>query len=59
MVIAAPCAVGLDAARLSELGTFLRQWPEHNVHAVVIVRRGKLVFERYFRGRERRWDGVV
>jgi CubicO group peptidase (beta-lactamase class C family) len=26
-----------------------------HVHAVVIVRRGKLVFERYFRGRERRW----
>jgi CubicO group peptidase (beta-lactamase class C family) len=54
-VIAAPCAVGLDAARLSELDTFLRQWPQHNVHAVVIVRRGKLVFERYFSGRERRW----
>lgn len=58
MVIAAPCAVGLDAARLSELGTFLRQWPEHNVQ-LSSSWRGKLVFERYFRGRERRWDGVV
>ena len=53
--VAAPAEVGLDATRLSGLDTFLRQWPGHNVHAVVIARRGKLVFERYFRGRERRW----
>jgi CubicO group peptidase (beta-lactamase class C family) len=53
--VAAPPEVGLDAARLSQLDTFLKQWPQHNVHAVVIVRRGKLVFERYFRGKERRW----
>jgi CubicO group peptidase (beta-lactamase class C family) len=52
---AAPSDVGLDAARLCELDRFVRQWPRHNVHAVVVVRRGKLVFERYFAGRERRW----
>ena len=40
---------------LSQLDTFLKQWPQHNVHAVVVARRGKLVFERYFRGRERHW----
>jgi CubicO group peptidase (beta-lactamase class C family) len=53
--VATPTEVGLDATRLSELGKFLGQWPQHNVHAVVVVRRGKLVFERYFRGRERHW----
>src|SRR5262245_12777679 len=53
--VATPPEVGLDAVRLSQLDTFLKQWPQHNVHAVVVVRRGKLVFERYFRGRERRW----
>ena len=53
--VAAPSEVGLDAARLSGLDKFLRQWPKHNVHAVVVLRRGKLVFERYFPGRERRW----
>ena len=49
-----PCATDLD--------TFLGQWPKYNVHAVVVVRRGKLAFERYFRGRDRRWvlsSGVV
>jgi len=53
--VAAPSAVGLDAARLSQIEKFLKEWPQRNVHAVVIARRGKLVFERYFRGRERRW----
>jgi hypothetical protein len=43
---ATPAEVGLDAATLSELDAFLRQWPKRNVHAVVIARRGKLVFER-------------
>ncbi|MGY3444895.1 MULTISPECIES: serine hydrolase domain-containing protein [unclassified Bradyrhizobium] len=53
--VAAPAEVDFDADRLSALDAFLKQWPKRNVHAVVIVRRGKLVFERYFSGRERRW----
>jgi CubicO group peptidase (beta-lactamase class C family) len=53
--VAVPSEVGLDVARLSGLEAFLRHWPKRNVHAVVIVRRGKLAFERYFCGRERRW----
>jgi hypothetical protein len=54
-VVAAPRDVGLDGARLSGLDVFLRQWPKRNVHAVVIVRHGRLAFERYYCGRERRW----
>ena len=54
-IVAAPSEVGLDVARLSGLDAFLRHWPRRNVHAVVVVRRGKLVLERYFRGRVRRW----
>ncbi|MGY3137021.1 CubicO group peptidase (beta-lactamase class C family) [Bradyrhizobium sp. USDA 4501] len=54
-VVAAPAEVGFDAESLSGLDAFLKQWPKCKVHAVVIVRRGKLVFERYFAGRERRW----
>lgn len=53
--VATPHEVGLDADRLCGLDAFLKQRPDRNVHAVVVVRRGKLVFERYFRGRERRW----
>jgi CubicO group peptidase (beta-lactamase class C family) len=60
--VATPPEVGLDATRLSQLDKFLKQWPQRNVHAVVIARRGKLVLERYFRGKERRvmeWSGPV
>src|SRR5258708_1419528 len=53
--IAAPDEVGLDGARLCELDAFLNAWPKRNIHAVVIVRRGKLVFERYFAGEDDRW----
>ncbi len=50
--VASPAEVDLDAEQLSRLDAFLRQWPRHNVHAIVIARHGKLVFERYLRGRE-------
>ncbi len=53
--IAAPDEVGLDGARLCELDAFLNAWPKRNIHAVVVVRRGKLVFERYFAGQDERW----
>jgi CubicO group peptidase (beta-lactamase class C family) len=53
--VTTPAEVGLDAARLSELDSFLEQWPKHNIHAVLIVRRDKLVLERYFSGEDERW----
>jgi CubicO group peptidase (beta-lactamase class C family) len=53
--VAHPDAVALDGTGLCGLDRFLGQWPRHNVHAVVLLRRGRLVFERYWRGRERRW----
>ncbi|MGY5775743.1 serine hydrolase domain-containing protein [Rhizobium sp. LEGMi135b] len=53
--IASPAEVGLDVTLTGGLDRFVRQWPKHNVHAVLVARRGKLVFESYFRGKERRW----
>ena len=42
-------------AKLCELDSFIAQWPEANIHAVVVVRNGKLVMERYFAGEDERW----
>jgi CubicO group peptidase (beta-lactamase class C family) len=53
--IASPESVGLDSARLCTIAARLKEI-EANVHAVVIVRHGKLVFERYFSGPDERWD---
>ena len=52
--ITPPSDVGLDAAKLCGLDAFIAQWPQANVHAVVIVRQGKLVYERYYTGPDER-----
>src|SRR5882672_5882556 len=53
--VATQAEVGLDAAKLCELDSFIAQWPEANIHAVVVVRSGKLAMERYFSGEDERW----
>src|SRR5215218_5450453 len=53
--IASPERVNLDGARLCAIAARLKEM-QANVHAVVIVRHGKLVFEQYFRGPDERWD---
>ncbi len=51
---ASPESVGLDGARLCTIAARLKQ-TEADVHAVVIVRHGKLVFEQYFAGYDEPW----
>ncbi len=53
--IASPESVGLDSARLCAMAARLKEI-QANVHAVVIVRHGRLVFEQYFSGPDERWD---
>jgi CubicO group peptidase (beta-lactamase class C family) len=53
--IATPESVGLDSARLCAIAARLKETGA-NVHAIVIVRHGKLVFEQYFAGYDERWD---
>jgi CubicO group peptidase (beta-lactamase class C family) len=57
-----PADVGLDPAPLAALGEQLRAKPELNVHAVLIVKDGALVYEQYIEGRDENWGhalGVV
>jgi CubicO group peptidase (beta-lactamase class C family) len=53
--LASQADAGLDPAKLCELDAFLHEWPEPGIHAVVVVRNGKLVMERYFAGDDERW----
>lgn len=48
-------SAGLDPARLAALTSALRGWPELGVHAVLIERGGRLVYEEYFDGFDERW----
>jgi CubicO group peptidase (beta-lactamase class C family) len=46
----APNNAGLDPAILCRLAPFLRDWQAADVHSVLVLRHGKLVFEAYFTG---------
>ena len=52
---APPSSVGLDADRLAKMTSSLRSWPELGVHAVLIERDGRLIYEEYFDGFDEKW----
>ncbi len=56
---AAQADLGLDPARLCALDSFIAQWPQANIHAVVVVHKGKLAMERYFSGADERWGNPL
>src|SRR5207244_12419205 len=52
--IDSPDSVGLDGARLCRIADRLKE-TDANVHAMVVVRHGRLVFEQYFPGYDEPW----
>jgi CubicO group peptidase (beta-lactamase class C family) len=61
--VASPGNLGMSEEGLSELTASIREGNWGNVHAVLIEREGKLVYEEYFSGEDQRWGqgfiGVV
>ena len=53
--VAQPDAVGMNVEVLSGLAPQFEGWKEANVHAVLMARQGKLVYERYFTGEDSAW----
>jgi CubicO group peptidase (beta-lactamase class C family) len=54
--------VGMDRRRIEAMTESIRARPELNVHAVLIERDGRLVYEEYFAGKDEHWGeplGVV
>jgi CubicO group peptidase (beta-lactamase class C family) len=51
----APADVGMDAAQLEELTRSIRRGEHGNVHAVLIEKDGRLVYEEYFTGEDETW----
>ncbi|NJD20014.1 MAG: beta-lactamase family protein [Gemmatimonadetes bacterium] len=64
---AAPADVDMDQAPLVALMNLLRSRGDHEIHRMLVVRRGKLVFEEHFPGQQvdltsedyRRWIDVA
>ena len=52
---ATPDEVGLDGAALDALAKGIESGEIANVHAVLVVRDGRLAFERYFAGADTMW----
>jgi CubicO group peptidase (beta-lactamase class C family) len=48
--VATPDAVGLDPATLCGIGPHFQSQAGANIHSVLVVRHGKLLYERYFTG---------
>lgn len=48
-------SLGVDSARLANLTGAIRAWPELGVHAILIERGGRLIYEEYFDGFDERW----
>ena len=60
---ASPADVGLDLDALCRLAQRFANWKDANVHAILVARHGKLVFEQYYTGPDQTWgrpsDNVV
>lgn len=54
-LVAQPDIVGMSAEVLSGLAPQFENWTEANLHAALMVRQGRLVYERYFTGEDRAW----
>jgi CubicO group peptidase (beta-lactamase class C family) len=52
---AQPGEVGLDGAALETLAREIEQGKHGNLHALLVIRRGRLAFERYFEGDDAIW----
>ena len=52
---AAADSVDVDSQQLANLTKSIRSWPELGVHAILIERRGQLIYEEYFDGFDERW----
>jgi CubicO group peptidase (beta-lactamase class C family) len=52
---ATPDSLNVDSHRLAMLTRSVRTWPELGVHAILIERGGRLIYEEYFDGFDERW----
>ncbi len=52
---ATPASVGIDADKLCALAQRLMEWKAADIHAVLIARHGKLIFEQYYSGFDQHW----
>jgi CubicO group peptidase (beta-lactamase class C family) len=53
--VAAPGDEGLAPETLCAIGPHFTNWSEADLHAVLVARHGRLVYEHYFAGQDEKW----
>ena len=53
--VGSPVEHGLDPALIAAISPRFEEWTDANMHAILVVRHGVLVYEHYFTGEDRRW----
>lgn len=54
-LVSTPAAEDMSTESLEGLADHFKRWSQANVHAVLMARNGKLVFEHYFTGKDEAW----
>lgn len=60
--VATPASAGLDMVALCTIGARLADPSAPNLHSLLVIRHGKLIYEAYAEGRDDRWGrdiGVI
>ncbi|HEV8390539.1 MAG TPA: serine hydrolase, partial [Dongiaceae bacterium] len=57
--VASPESAGLNGDLIRGIGPHFESWTDANAHAILIARRGKLVYERYFTGEDQAWGKAL
>jgi CubicO group peptidase (beta-lactamase class C family) len=52
-------SVGIDRTRIEAMTASIRDNPSRNIHAVLIERNGRLVYEEYFAGQDEKWGEAL
>ena len=52
-------SVGIDRAGIEAMTASIRDNPSRNIHAVLIERNGRLVYEEYFAGQDEKWGEAL
>jgi CubicO group peptidase (beta-lactamase class C family) len=52
-------SLGMDSSKLNDMTRAIRDGKYSNIHAVLIARHGKLVYEEYFSGEDEIWGDKV
>ena len=57
--VASMADVGIDSAVISKIDTAIRNGTYPNIHSLLIVRNGALVYEKYWPGKDEHWGNEV